>query len=129
MLLGVLEANFVEPAHDKQGFERTTVLARLEGRLIQMQKNYWYFCGVLRKLFLYPSIVPPNLFFTNFYTLDFIGTQIAIELVTLLLITRKQQTFLPAEVCKNLGFDWIWWSAQSFLAPFLLARGSSRWRQ
>jgi len=40
---GVLEANFVEPAHDKQGFERTTVLARLETRLVQMQKNYWFF--------------------------------------------------------------------------------------
>ncbi|XP_021908859.1 protein MICRORCHIDIA 7-like [Carica papaya] len=40
-VIGVLEANFVEPAHDKQGFERTTVLARLESRLIQMQKNYW----------------------------------------------------------------------------------------
>ncbi|KAI3435265.1 Morc6_S5 domain-containing protein [Psidium guajava] len=40
-VIGVLEANFVEPAHDKQGFERTTVLARLEGKLIQMQKNYW----------------------------------------------------------------------------------------
>lgn len=39
---GVLEANFVEPAHDKQGFERTTVLARLETRLIQMQKTYWF---------------------------------------------------------------------------------------
>ena len=41
MLTGVLEANFVEPAHDKQGFERTTVLSRLEARLVQMQKNYW----------------------------------------------------------------------------------------
>ncbi|PIN22523.1 MORC family ATPase [Handroanthus impetiginosus] len=40
-VIGVLEANFVEPAHDKQGFERTTVLARLETRLIQMQKTYW----------------------------------------------------------------------------------------
>ncbi|KAH9705504.1 protein MICRORCHIDIA 4 [Citrus sinensis] len=40
-VIGVLEANFVEPAHDKQGFERTTVLARLEARLIQMQKDYW----------------------------------------------------------------------------------------
>ncbi|THG05875.1 hypothetical protein TEA_030099 [Camellia sinensis var. sinensis] len=40
-VIGVLEANFVEPAHDKQGFERTTVLSRLEGRLIQMQKTYW----------------------------------------------------------------------------------------
>ncbi|KAI4341329.1 hypothetical protein MLD38_026063 [Melastoma candidum] len=40
-VIGVLEANFVEPAHDKQGFERTPVLAKLEARLIQMQKNYW----------------------------------------------------------------------------------------
>ncbi|KAG8379466.1 hypothetical protein BUALT_Bualt07G0091400 [Buddleja alternifolia] len=40
-VIGVLEANFVEPAHDKQGFERTTILARLETRLIQMQKTYW----------------------------------------------------------------------------------------
>lgn len=40
-VIGVLEANFVEPAHDKQGFERTLVLSRLESKLIQMQKKYW----------------------------------------------------------------------------------------
>lgn len=40
-IAGVLEADFVEPAHDKQSFERTTVLSRLEARLIHMQKNYW----------------------------------------------------------------------------------------
>ncbi|PKA64343.1 hypothetical protein AXF42_Ash009565 [Apostasia shenzhenica] len=40
-VIGLLEANFVEPAHDKQGFERTTVLSRLEAKLIQMQKTYW----------------------------------------------------------------------------------------
>ncbi|XP_058195614.1 protein MICRORCHIDIA 7-like isoform X2 [Rhododendron vialii] len=40
-VIGVLEADFVEPAHDKQGFERTTVLSRLETRLLQMQKDYW----------------------------------------------------------------------------------------
>ncbi|XP_047957119.1 protein MICRORCHIDIA 7-like isoform X1 [Salvia hispanica] len=40
-VIGVLEADFVEPAHDKQGFERTTVLSKLEARLIQMQKTYW----------------------------------------------------------------------------------------
>ncbi|GAY36788.1 hypothetical protein CUMW_024540 [Citrus unshiu] len=39
--IGVLEANFVEPAHDKQGFERTPVLARLEARLVAIQKEYW----------------------------------------------------------------------------------------
>ncbi|GAV86321.1 LOW QUALITY PROTEIN: HATPase_c_3 domain-containing protein, partial [Cephalotus follicularis] len=41
-VIGVLEANFVEPAHDKQGFERTTVLSRLEARLIHIQKDYWF---------------------------------------------------------------------------------------
>ncbi|CAM8978320.1 unnamed protein product [Rhodiola kirilowii] len=40
-VIGVLEADFVEPAHDKQGFERTTVLEKLEGRLLAMQKTYW----------------------------------------------------------------------------------------
>ncbi|KAI5071801.1 hypothetical protein GOP47_0014052 [Adiantum capillus-veneris] len=40
-IIGVLEANFVEPAHDKQGFERTSVLAKLEARLVKMQKVYW----------------------------------------------------------------------------------------
>ncbi|KAL2519741.1 Histidine kinase [Abeliophyllum distichum] len=40
-VIGVLEANFVEPAHDKQGFERTAVLGRLEARLNYIQKNYW----------------------------------------------------------------------------------------
>ncbi|KAK8916825.1 hypothetical protein KSP39_PZI023216 [Platanthera zijinensis] len=39
-VIGVLEANFIEPAHDKQGFERTTVLNRLEARLLHIQKTY-----------------------------------------------------------------------------------------
>ncbi|XP_061346857.1 protein MICRORCHIDIA 4-like [Gastrolobium bilobum] len=40
--IAVLEANFVEPAHDKQDFERTSILSKLETRLIQLQKKYWY---------------------------------------------------------------------------------------
>ncbi|KAF0895542.1 hypothetical protein E2562_013858 [Oryza meyeriana var. granulata] len=40
-IVGVLEVNFVEPAHDKQDFERTNNLARLEARLTLMQKKYW----------------------------------------------------------------------------------------
>jgi hypothetical protein len=39
---GVLEVNFVQPAHDKQGIECTTVLAHLESHLLQMQKQYWF---------------------------------------------------------------------------------------
>lgn len=45
---GVLEANFIEPAHDKQDFERTPLLIRLETRLKQMILDYWlgffFFC-------------------------------------------------------------------------------------
>lgn len=40
-IIAILEANFVEPAHDKQGFERTIVLTRLEARLVEMQKSYF----------------------------------------------------------------------------------------
>eukprot|EP00250_Pteridium_aquilinum_P010246 c19241_g1_i2 orf=507-2678(-) len=40
-VVGVLEANFMEPAHDKQDFERTPILQRLETRLKQMTIEYW----------------------------------------------------------------------------------------
>ncbi|XP_020552016.1 protein MICRORCHIDIA 7-like [Sesamum indicum] len=40
-VIGILEANFVEPAHDKQGFERTIALSRLEARLVHLQKTFW----------------------------------------------------------------------------------------
>ncbi|TXG54109.1 hypothetical protein EZV62_019365 [Acer yangbiense] len=38
---GVLEANFVKPAHDKQRFESSAALDRLKNRLIKIQKEYW----------------------------------------------------------------------------------------
>ncbi len=44
----------MQPAHDKQGFERTTVLARLESRLLQMQKQYW-FVPFQKPLFVNPK--------------------------------------------------------------------------
>ncbi|XP_071713107.1 protein MICRORCHIDIA 2-like [Rutidosis leptorrhynchoides] len=40
-IVGVLEANFIEPAHDKQDFERSSVFSRLEQKLKQMQMDYW----------------------------------------------------------------------------------------
>ena len=39
--LGVLEANFIEPAHDKQDFERTPLFIRLETKLRQIIIDYW----------------------------------------------------------------------------------------
>ncbi|KAH7686953.1 ATPase domain of HSP90 chaperone/DNA topoisomerase II/histidine kinase protein [Dioscorea alata] len=40
-VLGVLEANFIEPAHDKQDFERTPLFLRLETKLRQIVLDYW----------------------------------------------------------------------------------------
>lgn len=40
-VVGVLEANFIEPAHDKQDFERSTLSIKLESRLKQMTVDYW----------------------------------------------------------------------------------------
>ncbi|MCL7041708.1 hypothetical protein MKW94_018561 [Papaver nudicaule] len=40
-VIGVLEANFVKPAHDKQDFECTGVLSKLETKLAGLQKHFW----------------------------------------------------------------------------------------
>uniref|UniRef100_A0A0D9XI84 Morc S5 domain-containing protein n=1 Tax=Leersia perrieri TaxID=77586 RepID=A0A0D9XI84_9ORYZ len=40
-VVGVLEANFIEPAHDKQDFERTPLFIRLEAKLRQIILDYW----------------------------------------------------------------------------------------
>ncbi|GAV72195.1 HATPase_c_3 domain-containing protein [Cephalotus follicularis] len=40
-VVGVLEANFIEPAHDKQDFERSLLFLRLESRLKQIVNDYW----------------------------------------------------------------------------------------
>ncbi|GAY42617.1 hypothetical protein CUMW_068300 [Citrus unshiu] len=39
-VVGVLEANFIEPTHDKQDFERSTLFVRLESKLKQMTLEY-----------------------------------------------------------------------------------------
>ncbi|XP_026441892.1 protein MICRORCHIDIA 4-like [Papaver somniferum] len=40
-VIGVVEANFIKPAHDKQDFEKTIMLSRLETKLIDVLKKYW----------------------------------------------------------------------------------------
>ncbi|XP_020261700.1 protein MICRORCHIDIA 2-like [Asparagus officinalis] len=40
-VVGVLEANFIEPAHDKQDFERTPLFIRLETKLRHIILDYW----------------------------------------------------------------------------------------
>ncbi|KAF7135142.1 hypothetical protein RHSIM_Rhsim08G0052000 [Rhododendron simsii] len=47
-VVGVLEANFIEPTHDKQDFEKTPVFQKLEARLKDMTMEYWRFhCGLI----------------------------------------------------------------------------------
>lgn len=47
-VVGVLEANFIEPTHNKQDFEKTPVFQKLEARLKEMTLEYWdYHCGLL----------------------------------------------------------------------------------
>lgn len=41
-VVGVLEANFIEPSHNKQGFECTKMMAKLVTRLAEIQKDYWF---------------------------------------------------------------------------------------
>lgn len=41
LFAGVLEANFVEPTHNKQDFEKTVLLQKLENRLKEMTVEYW----------------------------------------------------------------------------------------
>ncbi|XP_047338867.1 protein MICRORCHIDIA 6 isoform X2 [Impatiens glandulifera] len=47
-VVGVLEANFIEPTHNKQDFERTPLFQKLEQRLKEMAREYWdYHCGLI----------------------------------------------------------------------------------
>ncbi|KAL8028946.1 hypothetical protein ABFX02_14G195700 [Erythranthe guttata] len=47
-VVGVLEANFIEPTHNKQEFEKTPVFQKLETRLKEMTQEYWdYHCGLI----------------------------------------------------------------------------------
>ncbi|KAL2492634.1 Histidine kinase [Abeliophyllum distichum] len=47
-VVGVLEANFIEPTHSKQDFEKTPVFQKLETRLKEMTQEYWdYHCGLI----------------------------------------------------------------------------------
>ncbi|KAG2589358.1 hypothetical protein PVAP13_5NG240100 [Panicum virgatum] len=40
-VVGILEANFIKPTHDKQDFEKSNLYQRLETRLKEMTYEYW----------------------------------------------------------------------------------------
>jgi hypothetical protein len=41
VFLGILEAGFIKPTHDKQDFEKSVLYQRLENRLKEMTYEYW----------------------------------------------------------------------------------------
>jgi hypothetical protein len=78
---GVLEVNFVEPAHDKQDFERTNSLSRLEARLVLMQKKYWFVLLIYGMVILWSICIPvcwKKKFLILKYVFHFSGLRIAI---------------------------------------------------
>ncbi|KAJ1418304.1 hypothetical protein SESBI_16053 [Sesbania bispinosa] len=47
-VVGILQADFVEPTHNKQDFERTSLFQKLEVRLKEMTWEYWdYHCKLI----------------------------------------------------------------------------------
>ncbi|MFS7971745.1 putative histidine kinase/HSP90-like ATPase superfamily, morc, S5 domain 2 [Helianthus anomalus] len=47
-VIGVLEADFIEPTHNKQDFEKTSLFQKLVTRLKEMTWEYWdYHCGLI----------------------------------------------------------------------------------
>ncbi|KAJ0237541.1 Protein MICRORCHIDIA 6 [Hirschfeldia incana] len=63
-VVGALEANFVEPTHNKQDFEKTVLLQKLEKRLKEMTVEYWNCHSVLigyKDLKKHRQKVPQNL--------------------------------------------------------------------
>ncbi|KAJ8433534.1 hypothetical protein Cgig2_018087 [Carnegiea gigantea] len=45
---GILEANFIDPTHNKQDFERTSLFQKLEARLKAKTAEYWRLpCGLI----------------------------------------------------------------------------------
>lgn len=80
---GVLEANFIEPAHDKQDFERSTLFMKLETRLKQMVMEYWY----------------PSYAYCLSFFFFFIFTRVVIVMFYLMHIS------LATQMCALLCFD------------------------
>lgn len=62
VVVGVLEANFIEPAHDKQDFERSSLFIRLETKLKQILMDYWFVNASLLQILLNIGVEKQYLF-------------------------------------------------------------------
>ncbi|KAI3785785.1 hypothetical protein L1987_44910 [Smallanthus sonchifolius] len=75
-VIGVLEANFIEPTHNKQDFEKTSLFQKLVARLKEMTWEYWdYHCGLIgyqiKKKARPPSDTPGSSNFIHQHVEDF----------------------------------------------------------
>ncbi|KAL8230604.1 hypothetical protein R6Q57_000382 [Mikania cordata] len=75
-VIGVLEANFIEPTHNKQDFEKTSLFQKLVARLKEMTWEYWdYHCGLIgyqiKKKARPPSDSPGSSNFVHQHVEDF----------------------------------------------------------
>ncbi|KAK8923608.1 hypothetical protein KSP39_PZI019477 [Platanthera zijinensis] len=63
-VVGVLEANFIKPTHDKQDFERSSIYQKLEMRLKEMTYEYWdlycHLLGYQNKKFPHKTSIPQS---------------------------------------------------------------------
>lgn len=74
-VVGVLEANFIEPTHNKQDFEKTSLFQKLVTRLKEMTWEYWdYHCGFIgyqiKKKARPPSQTPGSSNFVHQHVID-----------------------------------------------------------
>ncbi|WOK91834.1 protein MICRORCHIDIA 6-like isoform X1 [Canna indica] len=59
-VVGVLQADFIKPTHDKQDFEKSALYQKLECRLKEMTYEYWEnYCHVLGYRKNTPRLIPP----------------------------------------------------------------------
>ncbi|KAL2547232.1 Histidine kinase [Forsythia ovata] len=113
-VIGVLEANFVEPAHDKQGFERTAVLGRLEARLNFIQKNYWssncHLIGYAPRRHPKSSVSPekeaPALATGKSCSRSKPKERVSYNVASVLQSTNTHNHGLPADATENVGATW-----------------------
>ncbi|KAJ6800740.1 protein MICRORCHIDIA 6-like [Iris pallida] len=68
-VVGVLEANFIKPTHDKQDFEKSNIYQKLENRLKEMTYEYWdlhcHLLGYKSKYVKKPPKPPPQITFDS----------------------------------------------------------------
>ncbi|KAJ9568275.1 hypothetical protein OSB04_004241 [Centaurea solstitialis] len=111
---GVLEANFIEPTHNKQDFEKTSVYQKLVTRLKEMTWEYWdYHCGLIgyqiKKKARPPSDAPGSTNFVHQHDVD--------RCVSRKNISAAGETTKEAPFVATVNSKAALYSSSSFLKP------------